>query len=235
MPDVSWRLDGQLAHLRCGPLSAGADLLAPSRGLAGLRWQEQPLAHWQILGVEIESIDEPTGGTSVDRYERGGDLVVTYEQTPTRPLRVQIYWRGSHSRVEGDDLPVVDLQVSTQTNLLDSRPALTAISLLPNCETLEVAGGTPRGNAALGRLFRPDGLDVSYVELVHPADFHGIKLTTLADGGQRLTTPLFGGALEKGVILRARVRGVFLPRKNDQARAAQALADFCRQPPPLTT
>ncbi len=233
--EVAWRLDAQFANLRCGPLAASVDLFTPSQGLTGLRLHEQPLAGWQLLGVEIESLDAQTGATLVDHYQRGGDLVATYEQTPTRPFRVQVYWRAALLLLDGNELPAIDLLVSTQTNLLDSRPALTAASLAPKCETVEVASATQWDNVLLGRLFRPAGLDVSYTELVHPADFRGAELTSLPDGSQRLVTRLFRGALEKGVILRARVRGVFLPRNDDEAMSAAALADFTRQPPPLTT
>jgi hypothetical protein len=41
--------------------------------------------------------------------------------------------------------------------------------------------------------------------------------------------------LEKGVILRARRRGVFVPRANDNEAAARCYEAFAKSPPPLTT
>ena len=235
MPEVAWRLDRGFANLSCGPLAAGVDLFTPRQGLTELRWREQPLVGCQLLGVDIESLDTKASDVLVDHYERGGDLVATYEQTPTRTFRVQVYWRASLARLDSHELPAVDLQVSVQTNQLDSRPALNTVSLTTECETVEVLGAMQDEKGAHCRIFRPHGFDVSYAEMVHAADFHAAELTTLSDAKQRLVARLFGGALEKGVILRARVRGLFLPRQADEMNAAAALADFCRQPPPLTT
>jgi hypothetical protein len=39
--------------------------------------------------------------------------------------------------------------------------------------------------------------------------------------------------LEKGVMLRARVRGVFLPRRQDESLAAECHAAFAAAEPPL--
>jgi len=211
------------------------DLLTPRKGLNELYWREQSLADWQILGVEFESLDSQTTTALVDGYQRGGDLVATYASTPTRPFRVQIYWRATLSHLDSNELPIVDLQLSVQTDQLDGRPALTTAGRLPKCETLDIVDTLGRDNPPRGRLFRPAGFDFSYAELIHPADFRGAELKSLSDGVQFLVARLFGGELEKGVILRARVRGVFLPRRGDLALAALVFADFARQPPPLTT
>jgi hypothetical protein len=235
MPDVAWRLDARFANLSCGPLAAGVDLFTPCLGLTGLRWCERPLAGWQILGVEIESLDGLAAGTLVEKYVRGGDLVATYEPTPARPFGVQIYWRAALSQLDGQALPVVTLQVSVQTKLPDCQPALTTAGLLPECESVELGDALARANAPVRRLFRPSKCNVSYAQSVDHEGLERNEFTTFSDGTWRLATRLFGGAMEKGVILRTSVRGVFLPRNDDELLAALAFEDFAKQPPPLTT
>ena len=58
-----------------------------------------------------------------------------------------------------------------------------------------------------------------------------------ASGGDmlRIAHRLFRTNLEKGVILRARVRSVFLARRGDTAAAAQCYAAFATADPPLGT
>ena len=46
---------------------------------------------------------------------------------------------------------------------------------------------------------------------------------------------LFGEFLEKGVIRRARLQSLFLPRENDVQLAAEACQSIERRPLPLTT
>jgi hypothetical protein len=235
MPDVDWRLDGRIAELRCGPLAALADLAAPNKGLTDVRWHALPLASWQVLGVEVDPLAAQTASSLADRYQRGGDLVTTYEQTAARPLRVQVYWRAALMNGAEHELAIIDLQVSVQTNLLDGRSAIATASRFTECECTELRVGKQDDEDSLVQLFRPTRFDFSYAEMIHPADFHGVESTALADGSHWRRAKLFGGPLEKGVILRARMRGVFLPRSHDTVRAAAAFDDFLRQPPPLTT
>jgi hypothetical protein len=46
---------------------------------------------------------------------------------------------------------------------------------------------------------------------------------------------LFSQQLEKGVILRARVRGTWLPADRDESLAAASYRNFAALDPPLTT
>ncbi len=84
-------------------------------------------------------------------------------------------------------------------------------------------------------LFRMPDLDLSYVEMVHPADFQYDELRRDESGGDVacITHRLFRTNLEKGVILRARVRGIFLKRSADMEIAAQCYAAFAGADPPL--
>jgi hypothetical protein len=58
---------------------------------------------------------------------------------------------------------------------------------------------------------------------------------SIAEQGGRLRHRLFVSRLEKGVILRARVRGVLVIREDDCSLAAAAYHRFVKSPPPLTT
>ena len=86
-------------------------------------------------------------------------------------------------------------------------------------------------------LFRLPDVDLSYVEMVHPADFQHDELSPGRPGGGalRIAHRLFRTSLEKGVILRARVRGVFVNRRDDAEAAAECYAAFAAADPPLGT
>ena len=77
-------------------------------------------------------------------------------------------------------------------------------------------------------------MEISYVELVFPADFHGATASVSDDGGgvQYHLIPEF---LEKGVIRMARIQSLFVPRADDEKLAEQAQELFAAAAPPLTT
>jgi hypothetical protein len=79
----------------------------------------------------------------------------------------------------------------------------------------------------------PEGKS-SYIEMVHPLDFVETNLEPHADGFIRCTTRVFRGRLEKGVILRSRLRAMIVPRKDDIETAATCYRDFACSEPPLT-
>ena len=83
-------------------------------------------------------------------------------------------------------------------------------------------------------IFRLRGAPLSYIEMVHPLDFVESGLTPLGDGALRWTTRLFQGRLEKGVILRSRLKALITPRSDDIAAAALCYRDFAASEPPLT-
>jgi hypothetical protein len=74
--------------------------------------------------------------------------------------------------------------------------------------------------------------------MVHPADFQGTTLDIEARPAAalaRLQHALFVSRLEKGVILRARVLGLFLARDDDMSATAEHFSLFSATEPPLTT
>ena len=81
----------------------------------------------------------------------------------------------------------------------------------------------------------PRGAAWSYVQIVHPVDHAHPCSTTATPAGLQLRARLFGRYLEKGVIMRARVRGADRRSRRDEAAATALYNDFLHAPLPLTT
>ena len=74
----------------------------------------------------------------------------------------------------------------------------------------------------------------AYVEMVRPED----ASRRISEGKLPFTTTrygLFGHDLEKGVVLRARLRGLWLPLAGAMSTTEAEFQDFLLEPPPLTT
>ncbi len=88
-------------------------------------------------------------------------------------------------------------------------------------------------------LARFDSTPYSYLEMIHPADFCGTRIhSQLAPPSKEPCTliehQLFRQRLEKGVILRARIRAALVTRQDDEACALSAYEHFAASEPPLT-
>jgi len=239
----------QLEHFR-----ALVDPLNPAGGLGDARVDDCELPGFHPLGVELPAIKSQEAQAGVERYVRGGDLVVTYADRPAPDMRTQLYWRaGAHQR--DGAIAAVELVASVQTSLPDSFPKMAVRSQLVASEVYQLvdtargsfasivppAKDSPPGESPEGPqcyLFRLPGRQLTYAEMVHPADrrqsqwdgwLHG------ADYRMQLRHELFARPLEKGVILRARVLGVILNREDDKVAAAAHWASFMHEPLPLTT
>ena len=241
-----WQIDHHAARLCVDHFSGSLDLHQPGRGLHDLRLGEHALPGIEVLGVNFAA-PAPS-----DAYVRIRDLVATYVESPERPLRIQIYWRWAPSSERLAGCTTVDLQVSVQTELLDGDPELATASVLPlgevSClqdqpaaslgpaKTAANSSGVPQPARQCCWLFRLPNQRLSYAEMVHPQDVVEDELICRETQRQyQLRHRLFATRLEKGVILRARVRGVLLPREHDAEMAAAAYAEFIDAPPPLTT
>ncbi len=74
----------------------------------------------------------------------------------------------------------------------------------------------------------------TYVEMVHPDD----AARRIHEGRLPFTATrygLFGYDLERGVVLRGRLRGIWIPKDVAFTEAERRLAEFLAEPPPLTT
>jgi hypothetical protein len=223
--DVSWQLSATRATLSCGPLRATFDALLPAKGIAGATYDGVPLAGLQFLGLDI-AVGDPAFLTEF--YQRGRDLIVRYAQTSERVFAVTAYWRAGLLDIGGSLHPHVDLIVSVETSLLDSRPLLSTKSILHTV-------GEKRLRIQAGRvLCQFDEPAVTYCEMCHPEDLISPSAAT-TDRTVEVTTLLFGLPLEKGVILRSRLRGLFAPHQDDEQVVQAALAEFAAEAPPLTT
>ena len=176
-----------------------------------------------------------------DSFVRGHDLVVTYAQMPARPVRLQVYWCAFHEERAERSAVGIDMQVSVQTSLLAAHPALTICSRVRRESPWDVAKSRDNivlaSSAAPGRTagcFRCSLSSASYVEMVHPSDVEKEELSETADGWL-LSHELFEHSLEKGVILRARARGVFVAPADESALVPAIYERFLAAPLPLTT
>lgn len=211
--DGRWRLDGTTARLRAGGLQARIDLLRPASGL-----HDWTGVGGSLLGVALDVGDDEL--SPAETYVRGNDLVATYPETPRRPFRVQLYWHAVDERM-------VELQASVNTGLLDVRPALDVVASLDDGEWRELESGL--------FLFRSTAAGAwSYCEASHPKNEAASQIVRNA-GCIRLVHRLFDRPLEKGVILRSRIRGALVPREDDEAAATAMYRKFIESQPPLTT
>ena len=247
-------LEHALARLQLNRFSAVIDPRNPAGGLADARVDGGELAGFRPLGVELSAVTPHDAQAGIERYVRGGDLVVTYADRPAPAMRAQLYWRaGAHQRHGA--IAAIELVVSVQTSLLDSFPNLAVRTQLVASEAYRLADAArgsfasivpPSNDAAADDspeapqcyLFRLPGGQYSYTEMVHPADgrqslwdgwLHGI------DYRMQLRHGFFAQRLEKGVILRSRVLGVLLDRENDKTAAAAHWTSFLQEALPLTT
>jgi len=247
MTTSAWQLEKNRARYQREPWSACVDLLRPGMGLHELGNSLTPVRGASLLGVEFPSGAAPEPDRLLEKHSRGADLLVAYGPTPRWPVRVDLSWRA----MEPDRfVAAVELWVSVRTELLESHRGLAVRSAGPAVEVLRLADAgatrfvpvTPEPSSALGPgdgpgclLFRMSEPSLSYVEVIHPADFHRDELSAGRDAQSvvQLHHRLFPQGLEKGVILRARVRGGFCRRQEDEIAAAEAYRALAAADPPL--
>jgi hypothetical protein len=208
------------------------------------------LAGTALLGIAIADLAPQSAARLRECCARGADLAAAYQESADYPVRVSARWRVTQPSSLPQRLATVELIVSVETSLLDSSPQLTVNSTLPahdalclidaataEYRALELRPGQPKtiesGDGAGCLLVRLPGAGLSYAEAVHPSDFLGAELRAQA-GRISLSHQLFAQRLEKGVILRARVGGVFLTRAGDAELAASWYRDFSAAEPPLS-
>jgi hypothetical protein len=101
----------------------------------------------------------------------------------------------------------------------------------------DVAGLTtePPGPVGYPWLVPQSGREgATYLEMVHPDD--AARRVHVGRLPYDLTVyGLFGYDLERGVVLRGRMRGFWLPKAAAYTEAERLYAEFLREPPPLTT
>jgi hypothetical protein len=245
-PRVSWQMEGDGAHLRCGPLAAlvgagpdGLDLIIEA-------WNRQAVPGIAVL---CSSGPDQSGGPLdiAERYIRGNDFIASCNAMGPHRIRPHLYWRASFD--EHRSAARVELVLSAQTELLDSVPTWTVSSYVlgsklfyardlsdPHFEDISNAAKKVEVGDCCGHLFvfRIEESALSYAQMVHPSDF--VSAASLFDGNQPLVieSKLFPEHLEKGVIRRGRICGWFMPVENDLETAVALARQFVDEPLPLT-
>lgn len=252
VPTSPWQLNSDKAVLSDELLQARLDVRWPKRGLSPLIYSGTRLRHFRSLGVDIPGRSIAREEEPHDAYVRGTDLVVIYPQTDSRTVRPQVYWR---SLIDGPAAGV-ELIVSMQTSLLDSNPGITTRTALPKGEILRcINAGSGRFesiclekekplslDASSGSslfLFRLPEKEITYAEMVYPADFLTASLQEIGESDAEgplvtMSYRLFQESLEKGVIRSVRAQGWLLPRQGDTDRAALLYRALATSEPPLT-
>lgn len=238
-----WNFEPPIGSLRCGSLTGRVDVSHPERGVRNLCVGSNAIAGELLATSWIAegSIGWPT--RLADAYVRGGDLVANYGQLPNWPFAPQIYWR-SEQGADSSDLVGIDrgassslsLLVSIQTDSLDSRPQIRVSTQLPTDEVIRVEQGeSSRSVLPTCYLWRLPGDEWSYAEIVPASDFRDVSIEHAEAGLASVHWDLFAEFLEKGVICRARIQSVILPRERDLDFAAAYCQAMERRPLPLTT
>jgi len=248
---VSWRLEGDFAYLRCGPLETKLSFKLLSSGLLRPHWEKAP-ADFSVMQLKFPQIEVQPKLRLLEWYIRGGDLIATFERVAPLTVSPQIYWRASYDQaVRAVGMEVV---LSMQTDLLDSMPQSAVDSLGFNVELMHASQLDAQSFSPLTSTTGLHGFNASesslhlfvmrtlkngpsYAEVVHPSDFVSAEIDYRGEeyGSFRVRSLLFPESLEKGVIRRARICGWFLPAENDLEVAVELARRFVNEPPPLTT
>ena len=248
----TWELNGHLAQLHLDQLSAEVDLARPAGGVFHIRVAGTHLNDLHILGVAMPWHVAGEADALDDAYLRPASLAATYDASGDWPLRVDTVWRGVNRSSRHEFVAAIELLVSVRTDALNSQPRMAvestfsdgevALATDRNSDRFEPFISSTVDSASAGQdacrgciVFRPAGSDLSYVEMVHPADFRRDELRGGGDAPFGVRHHLFGDSLEKGVVLRARLRGVFVPRASDMQLASEQYAAFRASEPPLGT
>lgn len=213
-----WRLEGSRAILESDAIQAAVDVARPHLGLTELRLRGVSIEGW-ILGVDVAA-PAPPG----DIYVRGGDLVVSYQESEDRPFSVQIYWSLGESAPVPEAL-VIDGTVSIQTRQWEAYPRVSVTSHLAGAERIAID--------AAATVVRPAGVAWSYIEVVPAEDF--VQVAPSVDGSAVSSGWIYDGHfMERGVIRRLRVRGALVPRGDDLETAVRLRTHLLAEQPPLT-
>jgi len=238
-----WTLEKLRGEAVFGEWSGVVDAQRPANGVGEVSHCDVKLSAHRFLQVSAADWEHTDEETPLECYSRGADFIATYEQTEARQVRPQVYW--SLEKSDGD-VVAIEVVVSAQTSLLDTNPRLAvksefafnddfAASLfcgkIIDCDSGDELRA-PHANSFY--LWRFAEGDASYAQMAMPSDYEGSS-RTVHDHGECWEHRLGCDFLEKGVIRRARVLGLFLPQENDIETASATFDLWRKTPPPLTT
>ena len=232
----SWQLNGHQAMTSIAGGAGCLELKRPEEGFTYRGPQGESLNLFQFDNLQYPP-------QSIEAYVRKDDLVVNYGGTAVLPFDLQIYWSRPCSG-KADRLECV---VAAQTDSLNDHSQLATrtqgtgcveILHLPNhqddkLEPVEPSTILTPAESTGCLLVRLGNL--SYIELVHLQDFLSLKIDWPHKGSDfTIGRPVFDRSLEKGVIVRARVRGIFVKPSEDELQFHEAYKAFLADPLPLT-
>ena len=232
-----WHLKDKVASFVTDPFQFQVNTARPIDGITSVRCAADDLAICPLqisahppLQHQSEPIDEV--------YVRRGDLIATYRRASERTVRPQLVW----SAAVNDGSLEIDLTIAMQTQLLASDPSLTLVTTARSEEVLMAVGtveefefqdASKDSSDACGLfLFRLPRCGYSYAEMIYPPDFDASRME-YREG--RLEHRLICETLEKGVIRKAQLRGMIVPRHQDTELAAAGFQSLRSSAPPLTT
>jgi hypothetical protein len=232
-----WQLKDYVAAFAAGPFRIQINTARPHDGLTAIRCGTFDLAICPLqISAQPPFKDRPEPIDEV--YVRGDDVIATYRLASERTARPQVVW----SAAVDDETLALDLTVAMQTQLLASDPSLTSVTTAETAEVLMAVGTVEQfefEDAATGSsescglfLFRLPDCDYSYAEMVYPPDYHAGQMKC---GDGRLEYRLICEPLEKGVIRKAQLRGMLVPRQRDIQLASLSFRSLPAAAPPLTT
>jgi len=252
-----WTLDSAaaIATLDIPGLSGTVDLGQPAAGFRLKSLQGHSVESFKsLLAIDL---GQPGSGGSRGRptefFVRGCDLIATYPESD-RQIRSQIYWRAIPATATSPEFGL-EVMASLQTDLLDSDPRFVARTELAATTVEQLREGDPRQLQPLSfdsvagvcelrpppaaLLFRSTDFPLAYLEIPFHGDAVATRLARQASpGGEkpriRVEHDLLHEFLEKGVIRRCRLRGLFVPASGGDPLAREVVERFHQAELPLT-
>jgi hypothetical protein len=228
--DPAWAIVRNKAQLSFGSLKASVDVSRVEQGLVLASLDGRPVAGrlLALKAIQPATPDDEPGevelGSPDEAYVRGAELWCCYAERDDRPYNIQATWRAV--AVAEAEL-AVDLVVSINTRQWRLRPGVVVSSSLTG------VGGEPslptkdRAQFAWTRTLC-DGWQ--YGEFPRPGDF-AARPTIAAESSKWLFRSDF---LERGVIRRLQIRGVFAQSQKCAVDWAERQARLADEPPPLS-
>jgi len=244
-----WTIQGPQAQLQTSNFSGTLDLGVPEAGLQELCFSEQSLAAVRLLGVSLAQKLVDVSQIN-NHYTRDNCLVASYGDVLKTDCHAQLQWRCIDPQ-PGLWLRGLELIISFEAPLLTRLPEWKTTSEIAaqlifspvddDAQTWNPIdqngnGHPPDENRYKMILCRFPEQKLSYVEMVHSQQPCLTVFPTTPHSAPKIIRwgmQMSADHLEKGVILRRVLRGLFLPLEKDEALARKAYQHFSTIAPPL--
>ncbi len=241
-----WRAEGTFYEREWGGRTWRVRVDEPKVGLRGEDSRVGPILALEGLSDSGRVDPNAFGPASLIGHEVRFDRVeATFAPEGWGSLRIRAAWEA-----RGDD--VVDLEIQAQAFTVgdfeavevlvaSSRLGSTGLEELDSPDPSIVANVRRAGSTipvSAARSFAPLGADFRavgrglpyYLEMIHPDD--GLRREVDA-ASATVRYALFGYDLERGVIVRGRLRGIWYATRPDEAEVSRRWDEFLSEPPPL--